>query len=824
MDEGFPVELCAVCDKDVSRITAKLEFNLGNDNAPLPDGIHIYSDIDELIREEDFDVADICLPTFLHKDMTVKLLSAGKHVICEKPMALTSADCEEMIRASKAYGKRLMIAQVLRFDGAYRFLKDAVNSGRYGRLDNIYMDRHSVYPSWGASFKDNSVTGGATLDTHIHDVDVARFIFGEPDRVFASEFCQPPNYQVVTTTLGFGSTTAIINCSWDSAYTKAFTFGFRARFEDAEKPELDDVIYIDTDTEGGVIAGSNPRAVLIAVYEYLRKNGCEWLMPGVDGEFIPVKDIVPVKYRHKPPMRHRGNCIEGAASQQIMEDFLDFMPKLGLNCFMIQFRNPIEFYSRYYDHWRNDDIRPKEPITKETSIQWTRRMECEMDKRGIMLHSCGHGWTNDPFGIDSSLAWNGTDDDVIPPENLECIAMVNGKRGFWHRRPANTQFCMSNKRARELFVDYVADYCASHSNTDYLHLWLADYKNNHCECEECLKKSVPDWYVHLLNEVDEELTRRELKSRILFIVYEDLTWAPKTETFKNPDRFIMMIAPINRDYSKSMGEYDPSLKLRPFVRNKLTLPQSLQEFMLYVKEWQKVWGGDVFAFEYHFWKHHQFDLSGLQIAKRLYEDTKTYHSENIVGMMQCGSQRGFFPNGFAFYTHARAMFEFDTPLCELEERYFSAAYGEDWRLFRDTLKALSDAVPYEYLSTEHAKKRAEVYHIPEMRPAVESLAVTAEKLLELVKSHYNSDYRVRTVSVRLLERYAEYIKLLTPALLFKVEGKNEEAREAYEPIRKFIGETEVYFEPYDDHLQKTGFIKQILELDEPEVITFQRND
>lgn len=233
MDEGFPVELCAVCDKDVSRITAKLDFNLGNDNAPLPDGIHIYSDIDELIREEDFDVADICLPTFLHKDMTVKLLSAGKHVICEKPMALTSADCEEMIRASKAYRKRLMIAQVLRFDGAYRFLKDAVNSGRYGRLDNIYMDRHSVYPSWGASFKDNSVTGGATLDTHIHDVDVARFIFGEPDRMFASEFCEPPNYQVVTTTLGFGSTTAIINCSWDSAYTKAFTFGFRARFEDA---------------------------------------------------------------------------------------------------------------------------------------------------------------------------------------------------------------------------------------------------------------------------------------------------------------------------------------------------------------------------------------------------------------------------------------------------------------------------------------------------------------------------------------------------------------------------------------------------------------
>ena len=186
MADGFPVELCAVCDKDVSRITAKLDFNLGNNNAPLPEGIHIYSDIDELISKEEFDVADICLPTFLHKEITVKLLSAGKHVLCEKPMALTSSDCEEMLSASRSCGKQLMVAHVLRFNSAYRFLKDAVDSGRYGRLDNIYMDRHSVYPTWGTSFANNAVTGGATLDTHIHDVDVARFILGEPDSVFAS--------------------------------------------------------------------------------------------------------------------------------------------------------------------------------------------------------------------------------------------------------------------------------------------------------------------------------------------------------------------------------------------------------------------------------------------------------------------------------------------------------------------------------------------------------------------------------------------------------------------------------------------------------------
>ena len=67
---------------------------------------------------------------------------------------------------------------------------------------------------------------------------------------------------------------------------------------EAEDIELDDIVHIDTDTEGGVIAGSNPRSVLLAVYKYLTLNGCRWLFPGIDGELIPIKDIEATKY-HK---------------------------------------------------------------------------------------------------------------------------------------------------------------------------------------------------------------------------------------------------------------------------------------------------------------------------------------------------------------------------------------------------------------------------------------------------------------------------------------------------------------------------------------------
>ncbi|MBO5909771.1 MAG: hypothetical protein J6Q67_08545, partial [Clostridia bacterium] len=71
---------------------------------------------------------------------------------------------------------------------------------------------------------------------------------------------------------------------------------------DVSDTALDDIIYIDTDCNGGIIAGDNPRSVLLAVYEYLRQNGCRWLLPGVDGEYIPITDIKPVKYRHKPSL------------------------------------------------------------------------------------------------------------------------------------------------------------------------------------------------------------------------------------------------------------------------------------------------------------------------------------------------------------------------------------------------------------------------------------------------------------------------------------------------------------------------------------------
>lgn len=235
IEVGAPIRITAICDKNADRFTAKLKFNLGINDTPLPDGVHLYTDIDEMLEKEDFDVADVCLPLFLHKDVTVKLLRAGKDVFCEKPMALSSEECGEMVKAQKESGKQLMIGQVLRFSKVYHYLKECVDDKRFGELRDLEMSRLSVYPGWGDSdyFNDINKCGGASLDTHIHDIDVANWILGVPEAVSATEHMNIPYVQTINTTLFYKNTTVTASCAWDITFKNTFKAGYRARFDNA---------------------------------------------------------------------------------------------------------------------------------------------------------------------------------------------------------------------------------------------------------------------------------------------------------------------------------------------------------------------------------------------------------------------------------------------------------------------------------------------------------------------------------------------------------------------------------------------------------------
>ena len=579
---------------------------------------------------------------------------------------------------------------------------------------------------------------------------------------------------------------------------------FSLDVSDAEDTFLDDILYIDCDERGGIIAGDNPRSVLLSVYEYLRRNGCRWLMPTVDGEYIPMQNIVPVKYRHKPSMRYRGWCNEGSESQKTMLDAIEFAPKVGLNVFMLEFRIPTSYYNRHYLHEHNEKRRPPEPVTDAQILQWKRQTEAEISKRGLQFHDIGHGWTTDAFGIDSSRRYDPKDPTKnmrsLTPDQVECLAMIDGVRELQGDTPNYTQCCMGPEKNRAAIVKYVCDYAEKHSNVDYLHVWLGDAMNKHCECDVCKQKTTSDWYAILLNQIDEELTKRNLPTRIVFCAYSDTMWAPETEMIKNKTRFTLLFGPISRKYTVPIPEEKKDEPIVPAVRNKLEMPKTIDGMLAYHREWKKHYTGGSIAYEYHFWRHMYHDIAGLEMAKLVNKDIKTYPIHGINGIIEDGSQRAFFPNGLGFYTYARTLFDSSLSYDEILEDYFSHIYGKDWRLFLDYLEKINRAFDQEYLEGQKCTDENRTnYYNPEHAKSLETVRDIVAEGMELIKSHYNSDVRVQTVAARVLEVHAKYLPLIADAFIKKALGEDEEAEALFNVAKEKMGEYDAEFESFYDH-------------------------
>ncbi len=147
-----------------------------------------YTDYKQMLKAGGFDYVDLCVPTYLHKDFTIQGLRAGYDVFCEKPMALSTADAEEMIRVSKETGKLLTVGQCLRFWPMYVKIKELLDSKKYGKVISAEFARYSPQPTWSIDgwLSKGELSGSAAVDLHVHDVDIIHFYFGPPLSVTSS--------------------------------------------------------------------------------------------------------------------------------------------------------------------------------------------------------------------------------------------------------------------------------------------------------------------------------------------------------------------------------------------------------------------------------------------------------------------------------------------------------------------------------------------------------------------------------------------------------------------------------------------------------------
>ena len=181
------VEVAAVSAREEKALSGDLSEaggNLGRGGAAADfSRAQKFSDWRSMISESDVDAVDICLPTEFHCEATLAALARGKHVLVEKPMALTAVECAEMLAAAGRAGKTLMVAHVLRFWPEYLELRRFLDETGLGAVKRARFERRCALPDWSHWLPDEKRSGGAVMDLLIHDVDQALALFGPPDEV-----------------------------------------------------------------------------------------------------------------------------------------------------------------------------------------------------------------------------------------------------------------------------------------------------------------------------------------------------------------------------------------------------------------------------------------------------------------------------------------------------------------------------------------------------------------------------------------------------------------------------------------------------------------
>jgi len=181
--------IAAVCNPSGRHLDGRFEDVAGNvgSNDPVQldmTATRAFRDFAALLADPEVQVIDICSPTFTHCEFAIAALQAGKHVLCEKPLARTTVEARRIAEVARSAQTFLMPAMCMRFWPGWSWLQEAVTDGRYGRVLAARFRRVAEPPGWGHShFADGRKSGGALLDLHIHDSDFVQFLFGMPAEV-----------------------------------------------------------------------------------------------------------------------------------------------------------------------------------------------------------------------------------------------------------------------------------------------------------------------------------------------------------------------------------------------------------------------------------------------------------------------------------------------------------------------------------------------------------------------------------------------------------------------------------------------------------------
>jgi predicted dehydrogenase len=231
-------KVVALCETDSKRRAGDwrtIQGNFGPAGEMMDlSGLRTYAKIEEMIADPDIDMIDVCLPPWQHAHAVVAALKAGKHVFCEKPIALNPKDGRRMVKTALENKRMLRIGHVLPVFPEYAFAHAAAQEGKYGKLLGGNFKRITADPQWLKHFYEPDKIGGPMLDLHIHDAHYIRLLFGMPSGVFTCGRMRGEVAEYFTTQFLYDNNLAVSATSGAIRQQgRSFTHGFEIHFEKA---------------------------------------------------------------------------------------------------------------------------------------------------------------------------------------------------------------------------------------------------------------------------------------------------------------------------------------------------------------------------------------------------------------------------------------------------------------------------------------------------------------------------------------------------------------------------------------------------------------
>lgn len=198
-------------------------------------GIRVHETVDQLVADGGLDLIDICLPTAAHPAAAIAALRAGTHVLCEKPLGLSLAECDRVIEAARTSRGQLMVAHVLPFFPEYAWALGEVRGGQHGQLLGGSFKRVISDPAWLPKYYDPGVIGGPLFDLHVHDAHFIRLLFGMPETVSSRGRLRGDVAEYAASSFGFSDPRLVVTSTMGviPQQGRPFTHGFELHLERA---------------------------------------------------------------------------------------------------------------------------------------------------------------------------------------------------------------------------------------------------------------------------------------------------------------------------------------------------------------------------------------------------------------------------------------------------------------------------------------------------------------------------------------------------------------------------------------------------------------